>query len=130
MNFSNFLINKISKYSELIHAPSGEIYNSEMIKSFIAKSAGFLNQNGIKPGDRIILGTNLTPLSSIVYLSSIYAGVIPVPIEIDQLIGKLALYKEITDAKAIWIDENDSIEDDEEDDETEKRNKKRSKSKR
>ena len=86
----------------LVDAASGEmISGGELPQRIVGFAAGFL-ACGIKPGDRVLIGCDLTPASTLAYLGAIYAGIVPVPIE-ERLFttsGEALLAR--SQAKAIW----------------------------
>jgi acyl-CoA synthetase (AMP-forming)/AMP-acid ligase II len=64
----------------------------------------------LKTGDRILVGCTLSPLSSIAYLGSIYAGLVPVPIEENILISSWAELLKKTGGQAVWTEKHSSLE--------------------
>ncbi len=111
MNFVERILSNVSRHSELVYSSTGEKYSHQEIHSYIKKVSGFLTTAGLTPGDRIILGTKLTPLSALVYLGSIYGGIVPVPVEMNQLKGKVNTYMETSGARGMWTDTAEPLDD-------------------
>jgi acyl-CoA synthetase (AMP-forming)/AMP-acid ligase II len=101
-NFARCLVQRLGESSCLIDASTGETIPGHDLPRFIAGfAAGFLSA-GLRAGDRILIGCNVSPASTLAYLGAMYAGIIPIPIEERLLLtsGNQLLAK--SQAKAVW----------------------------
>ncbi|MFA7402900.1 MAG: class I adenylate-forming enzyme family protein [Pelobacteraceae bacterium] len=99
-NFSGELAQRCSCSSCLVNAKTGETITD--LPRLIAQSGGFFLEQGLEPGDRIVIACRLTPASVLAYLGAIYAGLVAVPIDSSILTSSAATYVELTGARALW----------------------------
>ena len=101
-NFAGRLVNRLGEASCLIDAAGGETIHGRDLPSLIVGFAAGFQSAGLRPGDRLLVGSSLSPASTVAYLGAIYAGVVPVPVE-ERLLassGNQLLAK--AQAKAVW----------------------------
>jgi acyl-CoA synthetase (AMP-forming)/AMP-acid ligase II len=103
-NFSRCLLDRIGEGSRLMDAATTPTIPEQYPRGLIAGFAAGLLSAGLKAGDRIVIGCNVSPASSVAYLGAMYAGIVPILIEerllaasADQLLAK-------SHAKAIWTE--------------------------
>jgi acyl-CoA synthetase (AMP-forming)/AMP-acid ligase II len=105
-NFCKRLLNRLGRNSSLIDAATGQaILTSELRESVIRFGAGLIAQ-GLKPGDRMLIGCLLSPSSCIAYLGTMYAGLVPAPLEQEALSTSLSHLIRETGAHAVWTEED------------------------
>jgi acyl-CoA synthetase (AMP-forming)/AMP-acid ligase II len=101
-NFAGLLAQRVGPASDLIDAATGETVPGVKIPCRLAEFAGGFFSAGLQPGDRILLGCGLNPISALAYLGAMYAGLVPVPLEERALaVSGEPIYAK-TSAKAIW----------------------------
>ena len=106
MNFSGELASRCSGSSRLVNAKTNEV--SSDVGTLIAQSAGFFMSLGLKPGERIIITCRLSPASALAYLGAMYAGLVAIPIDASNLLTDISTYIELTGARAVWSEIDDS----------------------
>ena len=109
-NFAGQLARRLGEHSFLINAVTGEEILPGDLHSLISSFGAGLLRAGLRPGDRILIGCALAPLSGIAYLGSMYAGLVPVPIEENILTSSLAELVKQTAARAVWTEKGASPE--------------------
>ncbi|CAN2039931.1 AMP-binding protein [Candidatus Magnetomoraceae bacterium gMMP-15] len=110
-NFANILARQCSSCSRLIDAATGNIIGNNRLEKIIASVGGFFSTQNFSIGDRIIIGCKLNLLSSLAYMGSMYAGLVPVPIELNLLKKNLHIYIKATEAKAVWVEDKEIFND-------------------
>ena len=109
-NFAGQLVRRLGRHSFLINAVTGdEILPGDLRPLICSFGAGPLRA-GLKTGDRILIGCTLSPLSGIAYLGSIYAGLVPVPVEENILTTSLPELLRKTGGRAVWTEKDPSLE--------------------
>lgn len=98
-NFSGELARRCRDSSRLINAKTGEIYSD--IEAHIALHARRFTLCGLKPGERVVIVSHLTPATAVAYLGAIYAGLVAVPLDATNL-SELINVVELTGAHAVW----------------------------
>jgi len=105
-NFAGCLVARLSNLSYLTDAATGETVHPSDLPRLIASFGAGLLSEGLKPGDRVVIGCALSPPSYIAYLGAMYAGLVPVPIDEKALasVGNMVLEK--TSARAVWTEKS------------------------
>jgi acyl-CoA synthetase (AMP-forming)/AMP-acid ligase II len=104
-NFSGQVLERLRPHSCILDAATGEnLLSSDIRKKVISFAAG-LHAQGLNPGDRILIGCLLSPSSCIAYFGSMYAGLVPVPLEQGALAASVQVLLRETGARALWTEE-------------------------
>ena len=103
-NFAGRLVGRLGSSSYLIDAATGGTICSEDLPRLIAAYSASLISAGLRAGDRILIGCSLSPSSALVYLGSMYAGLVAIPVDDRALTAGIATLIEATGAKAVWTD--------------------------
>ena len=101
-NFAGCLVQRLQENSDLIDAANGEtIPGREVPRLIVDFAAGFLSL-GLKPGDRVLISCGLSSATTLAYLGTMYAGLVPVLVSERALAisGNLVFTK--ARAKAVW----------------------------
>ncbi|MGD0126008.1 MAG: class I adenylate-forming enzyme family protein [Terriglobia bacterium] len=109
-NFAGQLTRRLGEHSFLINAVTGEEILPGDLPSLISSFGAGLLRAGLETGDRILVGCTLSPSSGIAYLGSMYAGLVPVPVEENILTSSLAELLKKTGAQAVWTEKESSLE--------------------
>ncbi|HTS19878.1 MAG TPA: class I adenylate-forming enzyme family protein [Verrucomicrobiae bacterium] len=105
MNFAGEILRRLGPNSQLIDAASGQAVPAEEVPGLIRGFAGTFLSSGLRPGDRILISCNLTPSSTLAYLGTMYAGLVPVPLDGRVLTDSGETLCVRTRARAVWTDE-------------------------
>ena len=108
-NFAELLMSRCSSTSELIDAVTGEAIQRGEVCSSVSRAASFLLQQDLEPGDRIVLIVDHSPLTAIIYLGCIYAGLVAVPINASHAGTEPERYISLVGAKAVWAKDKTSL---------------------
>lgn len=107
-NFAGRVVRRLGETSCLIDAATGKTISQPDLAARITGFAAGLVDAGLHPGDRVLIACSLTPASTVAYLGTMYAGMVPVPIEErlvaasgDQLLDK-------SKAIAVWSEKKAS----------------------
>ena len=103
-NFAGRLVERLGPCSSLTDAATGRTICPEDLPRLIAVVGASLISAGLKKGDRILIGSTLSPSSALVYLGAIYAGLVAVPVEDRAVTASAATLLEATGAKAVWTE--------------------------
>jgi len=103
-NFAGRLVERLGPSSSMIDAATGRTISAEDLPRLIAASASSLISAGLVKGDRVLIGCSLSPASALVYLGTMYAGLVAVPVEDRTLSTSLATLLATTGAKAVWTE--------------------------
>ena len=101
-NFVGRLVERMGPASCFIDAATGLTIGPSELPRLIAAYGTFLISVGLKPGDRVLIGCALSPISALVYLGAMYAGLVAVPVDERALVTSAPGLVETTGAKAIW----------------------------
>jgi acyl-CoA synthetase (AMP-forming)/AMP-acid ligase II len=101
-NFAGRLVERLGSDSCLIDAATGRTIGVEELSRSIKAYGASLLVAGLMPGDRVLIGCALSPLSALVYLGAIYAGLVAVPVDERLLTASAGALVEATAAKAVW----------------------------
>jgi acyl-CoA synthetase (AMP-forming)/AMP-acid ligase II len=101
-NFAARLTGRLGKHSFLIDAATGQTISPDELPGLIAGCGRAFRAAGLKAGDRVLIGSTLSPLSGLAYLGAMYAGLVAVPVEEQSLVAMGAGYAKATGAKAVW----------------------------
>jgi acyl-CoA synthetase (AMP-forming)/AMP-acid ligase II len=103
-NFAARLVERLGERSRLIDAASGSAIAGDSLVGAVAGFAALFDAADLAPGDRILIGCNLTPPSAIAYLGAMYGGLVPVPVNESALPATGALLAAKTGARALWAE--------------------------
>jgi len=103
-NFAARLVQRLSPYSWLIDAATGREVSPDNLGWAISAAGAALVSAGLRDGDRVLIGCSLSPASALVYLGTMYAGLVAVPVEERALTTGMAYLIEATGAKAVWTE--------------------------
>src|SRR6516225_8316562 len=103
-NFAARLVERLGQGSELLDAPSGERLVATELRAAIANFAATFAAAGLRPGDRVLIGCNLRPLSSVAYLGAMFGGLVAVPLNETTLAGSGEALARKTRARAVWTE--------------------------
>jgi len=101
-NFAGRLVGRLGDSSRLIDAGTGYIVGPPDLSRLIMNFGAHLLESGLKRGDRILIGCQLSSASGIAYLGSMYAGLVIVPVEVNTLVSSGDVLLQTTGAKAVW----------------------------
>src|SRR5579863_389018 len=104
-NFAGHLLNRLSDESQLIDATTQETIRSSELGRAVRSFAAHLFSIGLRPGDAVIIGCNLSPASGLAYLGAMYAGLVAVPVEESRLVESARALLEQSRARAVWTEE-------------------------
>jgi acyl-CoA synthetase (AMP-forming)/AMP-acid ligase II len=101
-NFAGRLVERLGKNSDLIDAATGQTFPATDVPGLIVGfAAGFLS-SGLKPGDRVLISCDISPVSSLAYLGAMYAGCVPVLVDERTLASSGDVVFTKAHAKAAW----------------------------
>src|SRR5580658_4941459 len=103
-NFAGRLVRRMESNSCLIDAATSRVIGAKDLPRMIAAHGRALLSAGLSKGDRVLIGSTLSPASALVYLGAIYAGLVAVPVEERTLTAGLATLLGTTGAKAVWTE--------------------------
>lgn len=101
-NFAGRLVERMGPRTCLIDAATGSAIGPEELPRLVSAYGAALVSAGLNTGDRVLIGCALSPLSALVYLGSIYAGLVAVPVDERALMASAPMLVEATGARAIW----------------------------
>jgi long-chain acyl-CoA synthetase len=104
-NFAARLVERLEERSRLIDAATGDVVTAADIVSAVAGFAGRFRAAGLEPGDRVLIGCKLTPLSSLAYLGAIYGGLVAVPVNESALASTGKSLAKKAGARALWTEQ-------------------------
>ncbi len=103
-NFAGWLVSRLGKHAYLIDAATGLTIEPDKVPGLISAFASTFRDSGLQPGDRILLGSSLSPVSCLAYLGAMYAGLVVVPVEERMLATSGPQLIKTAEAKAIWTE--------------------------
>jgi acyl-CoA synthetase (AMP-forming)/AMP-acid ligase II len=103
-NFAGRLVKRLGPCSYLIDAATGRTICPGDLPGLIEAYGASLTSAGLREGDRVLIGCSISPLSTLVYLGAIYAGLVAVPVEDRVLTASTAMLVKATGAKAVWTE--------------------------
>src|SRR5208282_2874692 len=109
-NFAASLAGRLGRHSCLIDAASGLTVDPGQVPDLIAGYAAVFQAAGLRPGERVLVASPLSPLSCLAYLGAMYAGLVVVPVEERLLAASGAQLVGATGAKAIWTEQKAAFE--------------------
>jgi acyl-CoA synthetase (AMP-forming)/AMP-acid ligase II len=104
-NFAGLLAGRLGRNSCLIDAATGVTVEAAAVPGLIAGYGAALRDAGLSPGERILVGSSLSPASCLAYLGAMYAGLVVVPVEERLLTASGAELVRATGAKAVWTEQ-------------------------
>src|SRR6516225_10094362 len=103
-NFAARLVERLGPASELLDAQSGERIAAAELPTVIADFAATFAAAGLQRSDRVLIGCNLRPLSSLAYLGAMFGGLVAVPVNEGTLAGAGEALARKTRARAVWTE--------------------------
>ena len=103
-NFAARLVERLGANSELIDAATSEVISANAAANSIRAFAEEFAEAGLKFGDRVIIGCNLSPLSSLAYLGAMLGGFVAVPVNEAALADTGESLAARTLARALWTE--------------------------
>jgi acyl-CoA synthetase (AMP-forming)/AMP-acid ligase II len=103
-NFAGRLVDRLGPASSFVDAATGLTIGPAELPRLIAAYGTFLISAGLNPGDRVLIGCALSPMSALVYLGAMYAGLVAVPVDERTLAASASALVEATGARAIWTE--------------------------
>jgi acyl-CoA synthetase (AMP-forming)/AMP-acid ligase II len=103
-NFAARLVERLGRGSELLDAQSGERIAAAALPAMILDFAASFAAAGLQCGDRVLIGCNLRPLSSLAYLGAMFGGLVAVPVNETALAGSGEALARKTRARAVWTE--------------------------
>ncbi len=103
-NFAARLFQRLGDKSDLIDAATGEAIAATMVPRRINSFAAGFRAAGIEPGERVLIGCNVSPVSTLAYLGALYAGLTVVPINERGLPSSGEAIFRRTQARAVWTE--------------------------
>jgi len=104
-NFAARLVARLGPRSELLDAQSGERFAAAELPAIITSFAASFTAAGLQRGDRVLIGCNLRPLSSLAYLGAMFGGLVAVPVNETALAGSGDALARKTRARALWTEQ-------------------------
>jgi len=102
LNFAARLVERLGERSELVDAPSAEVISAAEISAAVADFAACFAAAGLIPGDRVLIASNLRPLSSIAYLGAMFGGLVAVPVNENAISSSGEALCRKTRARVLW----------------------------
>ncbi len=109
-NFAASLVSRLGRHSYLIDAATGVSVEPGEVPGLIAGYGAAFRAAGLRPGERILLSSSLSPACCLAYLGALYAGLVTVPVEERSLAASGAALAEATGARALWTEQPSSFE--------------------
>jgi len=103
-NFAGRLVSRLGNFSYLIDAATGETIQPSDLPRLISSFGASLLSAGLQSGDPIVIGCALSPASAMAYLGTMYAGLVPIPVDESKLPLFGAALLNRTGAKALWTE--------------------------
>jgi len=109
-NFAGWLAGRLGRHSYLIDAATGLTIEPAEVPGLIAGYGAVFSSVGLQAGERILVAGSLSPLSCLVYLGAMYAGLVVVPVEERALAALGASLVEATGARAVWTEQKPNFD--------------------
>jgi acyl-CoA synthetase (AMP-forming)/AMP-acid ligase II len=103
-NFAGRLVGRLGPGSCLIDAATQRTISADELPGLIAAYGACFLSAGLQKGDRVLIGCSLSPLTALVYLGAMYAGLVAVPVEEGEVRESARTLLEVTGAKAVWTE--------------------------
>jgi len=103
-NFAARLVERLGRGSELLDAASGERFAAAKLPAAIQDFAASFAAVGLEPGERVLIGCNLRPLSCLAYLGAMFSGLVAVPVSESALAGSGEAVARKTGARVLWTE--------------------------
>jgi acyl-CoA synthetase (AMP-forming)/AMP-acid ligase II len=104
-NFAGCLAGRLGRHSYLIDSATGLTIEPAEVPGLVAGYGAAFHAAGLRPADRVLLASPLSPLSCLAYLGAMYAGLVVAPVEERSLAASGKSLIEATGAKAIWTEQ-------------------------
>jgi acyl-CoA synthetase (AMP-forming)/AMP-acid ligase II len=101
-NFAARLTERARGRSLLIDAPTGQRLDPEGLVRAVSGFAAAFRAAGLRAGDRVLVGCDLSPSSSLAYLGIMYAGLVAVPMNERDLASSGAAIAGKVAARGAW----------------------------
>ena len=101
-NIAGRVVERLGPNSRLVDAATRCSLASADLKRMIAQFGASLLSAGLKKGDRVLIGCNLSISSTLAYLGTMYGGLVAVPVDERMLATSALALIEATGAKAVW----------------------------
>ena len=109
MNFADTLIRRLSPHSGLgLAGVSLKLGPNELRQSILGAGAAFLSL-GLRAGDRVLIGCQLSPMPAVSILGAMHAGLVAVPVDEAQLTNQAEMFLKSAGAKAIWVEQEATV---------------------
>jgi acyl-CoA synthetase (AMP-forming)/AMP-acid ligase II len=109
-NFAAALVSRLGPRSCLIDAATGVTIEPAAVPGLVAAFSSAFQTAGLGAGERIVIATQLSPLSCLAYLAAMYAGLVVVPVEERSLATMGPDLIAATTARAIWSEQPANFE--------------------
>jgi acyl-CoA synthetase (AMP-forming)/AMP-acid ligase II len=103
-NFGGRLFQRLGDRSDLIDAATGETIPGARVPGLIAGFADGFRAAGLEPGERILIGCNVSPASTLAYLGALYAGLTVVLMNERALPSSGEALFRRTRARCVWTE--------------------------
>lgn len=103
-NFGAHLFARLSGRSCLIDAATDHSIAAAEMRDRIGRFAAAFTAAGLTTGDRVMVGCNISPASTLAYLGALYAGLIVVPVNERGIAASGEQIYKATGARAIWTE--------------------------
>jgi acyl-CoA synthetase (AMP-forming)/AMP-acid ligase II len=102
MASGNFAADLLSRCptARLIDAATGVVIDD--VPAAVARAGGAFAALGLQPGDRVLIGCDLSPATAVAYLGAMWAGLVPVPLEGAVVAKDASSLIDATGARAVW----------------------------
>ena len=103
-NFAGRLVARLGPNSQLIDAATRRTLAAADLQRSIAGFGASLLSSGLKQGDHVLLGCNLSVSGAVAYLGTMYAGLVAVPVDERTLATSAGKLITATGARAVWTE--------------------------
>ncbi len=104
-NFAARLISRLGESSHLVDAATDEVIAAVDVRNRIASFAATFSAAGLEPGDCVLIGCEVSPASTLVYLGAMQAGLTVVPVNGRALPTSGEAISKATKAGALWTEQ-------------------------
>jgi acyl-CoA synthetase (AMP-forming)/AMP-acid ligase II len=101
-NFAGLLVERLGANSRVVDAAARVSLSATELRGKITQFGSALRSEGLKPGDRVLIGSRLSVSSVVAYLGTMYAGLVAVPADERTLAASANSLIRATAAKAVW----------------------------
>jgi acyl-CoA synthetase (AMP-forming)/AMP-acid ligase II len=108
-NFAGRLVRRLNEASRLIDASTGRDYGENLSDLIAGFAAGFVDA-GVRPGDTLLIHSELNAASTLAYLGSMYAGIVPALVEDRTFAAQRESLIDKIRPQAVWTAREGTIE--------------------